>query len=38
MFYAYILRSEVYPDRVYHGHPSDLRRRLKDQSASSPNL
>jgi hypothetical protein len=26
MFYAYILRSEPHPDRVYHGYTSDLRR------------
>ena len=33
MFYAYILRSESHPDRVYHGHTSDLRRRLMDHNS-----
>ncbi len=33
MFYAYILRSELHPGRVYHGHTSDLRRRLLDHNS-----
>lgn len=33
MFCTYILRSEVHPGRVYHGHTSDLRRRLRDHNS-----
>lgn len=33
MFYAYILRSEAYPTRLYHGHTSDLHRRLTDHNS-----
>jgi putative endonuclease len=33
MFYAYILRSESDPSRLYHGHTSDLRRRLADHNS-----
>jgi predicted GIY-YIG superfamily endonuclease len=29
MFYAYILRSESEPGRLYHGFTSDLKGRLK---------
>jgi len=29
MFYAYILRSEQNPERLYYGFSSDLKKRLK---------
>jgi len=28
MFYAYILRSEQNPERLYYGYSSDLKKRL----------
>jgi putative endonuclease len=32
MFYAYILQSLSYPDRLYRGHSSDLKQRLADHN------
>lgn len=34
MFDAYILRSELHPARVYHGHTSGLRRRAAHGSGT----
>lgn len=33
MFYAYILQSVPFPDRLYHGHSSDLKQRLADHNS-----
>jgi predicted GIY-YIG superfamily endonuclease len=32
-YYAYILQSVAFPDRLYHGHSSDLRQRLSDYNS-----
>jgi putative endonuclease len=33
MYYAYILRSENFPDQTYVGSTSDLRKRLAEHNA-----
>lgn len=33
MYYAYILRSENFPDQTYVGSTADLRKRLADHNA-----
>ena len=33
MYYAYILRSENFPDQTYIGSTSDLRKRLAEHNA-----
>lgn len=32
MYYAYILRSESDPERLYQGYTSDLKKRLSDHN------
>ncbi len=33
MYYAYVLQSVDFPDRLYHGHSSDLKHRLADHNS-----
>jgi hypothetical protein len=33
MFYAYLLQSIPRPDRLYHGHSSDLKQRLLEHNS-----
>ncbi|MFO1498233.1 MAG: GIY-YIG nuclease family protein [Verrucomicrobiota bacterium] len=32
VYYAYILQSVSFPERLYHGHSSDLKQRLSDHN------
>jgi predicted GIY-YIG superfamily endonuclease len=33
MFYAYVLQSVSYPEKIYRGHTEDLKQRLVEHNA-----